>query len=199
MFDHLVQFEPEIASPEMFKPLADANPAEVLDAQFETAQWLDSVGVEGDPAYAEVQQENARNAFTAITAPADDKTIKARLAALNAPAAVKELVGMLTAYDWAFVEQAQELRGYVVAKLVEESANPKPQVRLKALELLGKVTEVGLFTERVEVKRTGESDKELDDRIREKLQRFVKPVEIQDAIEKPVLPAPDVDPDEAQP
>ena len=60
---------------------------------------------------------------------------------------------MLTAYDWEFVQQAKELRGYTVAKLVEETQNPNPNVRLKALGLLGKVTEVGLFTDKVEIKK----------------------------------------------
>jgi hypothetical protein len=46
---------------------------------------------------------------------------------------------MLTAYDWRFVQQAKELRGYAVAKLVEETANPNANIRLKALGLLGEV------------------------------------------------------------
>jgi hypothetical protein len=67
-----------------------------------------------------------------------------------------------------------------VAKIVEETDHPDARIRLKALELLGKVTEVGLFTERIEVKKTALSDLELDAKIKEKL------LQIQNTIEEPV-------------
>jgi hypothetical protein len=87
---------------------------------------------------------------------------------------------MLTAYDWEFVERAKELRGYTVAKILEETNHPTASVRLKALALLGKVTEVGLFTEKIEIKKTELSDAELDARIKEKLNKMAKIVEITD-------------------
>jgi hypothetical protein len=87
---------------------------------------------------------------------------------------------MLTAYDWKFVEQATELRGYAVSQLLEETKHPDAKIRLKALELLGKVTEVALFTERVEVKKTDMTDAELDKRIKEKLERLAKIVDVTD-------------------
>lgn len=76
---------------------------------------------------------------------------------------------MLTAYDWQFVERAQEIRGYAVAQLIEETKHPDAKIRLRALELLGKVTEVALFTERMEVRNTSVTDAELDRKIQEKL------------------------------
>ena len=47
------------------------------------------------------------------------------------------------------------------------------------LELLGKVTEVGLFTERIEIKKTALSDVELDAKIKEKL------LQIQNTVDEP--------------
>ena len=44
--------------------------------------------------------------------------------------------------------------------------------------MLGKVTEVGLFTERIEIKKTELSDVELDERIKQKLQIIQKTIEI---------------------
>ena len=85
---------------------------------------------------------------------------------------------MLTAYDWEFVEQAKELRGYTVAKLVEETQHPNANIRLKALGLLGKVTEVGLFTEKIEVKKTEMSDEEIEARIKDKLNKFMGVVDV---------------------
>ena len=80
---------------------------------------------------------------------------------------------MLTAYDWAFVEQAKELRGYAVSQILEETKHPDAKVRLKALEMLGKVTEVALFTNRVEVKSAEMTNTELDQKIKDKLNRFM--------------------------
>ncbi len=44
----------------------------------------------------------------------------------------------------------------------------------------GKVTEVALFTERVEVKKTQMSDVELETRIKEKLNRFMGVIDVVD-------------------
>ena len=79
---------------------------------------------------------------------------------------------MLTAYDWEFVHQAKELRGYTVAKLTEETSHPDARIRLKALELLGKVTEVALFSERTEIKQVGLSDAELDGELKKRLDKY---------------------------
>jgi hypothetical protein len=87
---------------------------------------------------------------------------------------------MLTAYDWAFVEQAKELRGYAVSQILEETKNPDARLRLRALELLGRVTEVALFTDRVEVKKTTVNDDELDAKIKEKLARFMDVTDVSD-------------------
>ena len=104
---------------------------------------------------------------------------------------------MLTAYDWHFVEQAKEIRGYAVAQLVEETKHPDAKIRLRALELLGKVTEVALFTDRVEVKNNALSDSELDSRIKEKLERMAKIVDITDVMYVEETPKADDEPEPA--
>lgn len=83
-------------------------------------------------------------------------------------------MGLLTAYDWEFVERAKEIRAFVVGRLVAETEDSKGSVRLKALELLGKVTEVGLFTDKVEVKKIDATDEEINARIKEKIGAFLK-------------------------
>jgi hypothetical protein len=85
---------------------------------------------------------------------------------------------MLSAYDWEFIGMAKELRGYTVAKIVEETKSPNANIRLKALGLLGKVTEVGLFTDKIEVKKQEMSDDELDQRIKDKLNKFMDVVDV---------------------
>jgi hypothetical protein len=72
-----------------------------------------------------------------------------------------------------------------VAKIVEETTNTNPNIRLKALQLLGKVTEVGLFTEQIQVKTAPASDAELDARIKEKLGKFMGVIDVVDVYTEP--------------
>lgn len=186
MLDHLIEMDPMDAFIDTVKTVKDASPQEVLDAQYETAQWLEQLGVKSDDeVLAAAGAGAARDTFTALTT-ADANTQKKHLLTLRAPPAVRHLVGMLTAYDWEFVGHAKQLRGYAVSQLVEETRNPDPRIRLRALELLGRVTEVALFTDRVEVKKIEMTDHELDAKLREKLSRFL-PVE--DATVVDVKPA----------
>jgi len=185
MFDHLIDFEPQIeAAPVGFVPVEKTHPTEHVDAQTNTLDWLKELGaIDEEEIATEAQVSAARTAFTQlVTAQPPNQTHKA-LEQIKTPAAVQHLVGMLTAYDWHFINQAQEIRGYAVAQLLEETKHPTASVRLKALALLGKVTEVGLFTEKIEVKKTELSDVELETRIKEKLNKIAKIVDITDVQE----------------
>lgn len=174
MLEHLVQFEPEITARNGFVKLDDASSEDVLAAQVDTERWLRSLGVSTDEEIAQDQEkEAARQAFGMLTTTADDLETKEKLVALKTPAAVRHLTGMLTAYDWEFVQQAKEIRGYTVAQLLEETKNPNANIRLKALGLLGKVTEVGLFTEKVEIKKTDLTEEEVEAKLKEKLAKFM--------------------------
>ena len=94
---------------------------------------------------------------------------------------------MLSAYDWEFVNQAKEIRGYIVKSLLDETQSPDPKIRLKALQMLGNVTEVGAFTERIEITKKDASAEELTDRIRAKLAALLpKVIEVQDVSPKEV-------------
>ena len=181
MLDHLVHFEPEVTARGNFEKLDDATPSDVLSAQVATEQWLAEMGVDDDEVVANQQQtQAARKAFNAVTTNTDTADQKASLAELKTPAAVRHLTGMLAAYDWQFIDMAQEIRGYTVAKLVEETKSPNANIRLKALIALGKVTEVALFTDRIAVKSEDVSDEELDARIKEKLGRYMGAVDVVD-------------------
>lgn len=186
MLDHLVHFEPEVTSREGFVKLDDASPEDVLSAQVATEQWLAELGVDDDEVVANQQQtESARKAFGALTTNADTTEQKASLAELKTPAAVRHLTGMLAAYDWQFIDMAQQLRGYTVAKLLEETKSPNANIRLKALGLLGKVTEVGLFTEQIEVKKVEMTDAEVEQRIKDKLAKFMGVIDVVDVSANP--------------
>jgi hypothetical protein len=181
MFDDLLQITVEEESSAGLTRLGDATPEAMLEAQVATADMFDDLGVPSDEELdARMQRHSAREAFVAINFDANDDDKKVALAKLKAPAAVQHLVGMLTEYDWEFINQARELRGYTVAKIVEHTKNSDPKVSLKALQMLGNVTEVKLFTERVEVIRKDANEEELEAKLRERLAKFLAPTLVAD-------------------
>jgi hypothetical protein len=164
-----------VDDPSEFTPVEDASVRGIVAAQNASADWLDALGAPPDT-HKEKAQALAREAFQAVNngvAPTDAQ--KQALLGLKSPAAVRHLTGMLTAYDWEFVEQARELRGYALSQILEETKNPDARVRLKALQMLGNVTEVGLFTERVEITRKDASTEELEAKLRARLQKYLTP------------------------
>lgn len=174
MLEHLVQFSPDDAGLDDFVSIAAVSSADLLSAQIATAELLDELGVTPDDQISyEAQTHAARDAFKVVIADQDSEEQKTKLLQLKTPAAVRHITGMLTAYDWEFVQMAKELRGYTVAKLFEETQSPNANIRLKALGLLGKVTEVGLFTDKIEVKKTDLTDEEIDKKLKDKLAAFM--------------------------
>lgn len=181
MLEHLVKgnYDPTVYDAPMdgFLSVEKADANELLEAQVNTTDWLTELGAKPDEeVVTDAQDAQAREAFHALTA--DPDNAKQALAKITLPPAIQRLVGMLTVYDWSFVEHAKQLRGMAVAKILEETDHPDARIRLKALEMLGKVTEVGLFTERIEVKKTELSDIELDERIKQKLEMMQKTIEV---------------------
>jgi len=177
MLEHLLDFQPEVtSSTEAPPPVEKTTPMQALDGKINTSDWLKS----------------------ALTTNAPTADAHAMVSKLETPQAVRHLTSMLTAYDWEFIQQAKELRGYAVAKILEECEHPTASIRLKALALLGKVTEVGLFTEKIEVKKTDMTEDEVDRKLKEKLAKFmdvtdVQPIEDIDVIEVTATPAPPED------
>ena len=197
MFEHLIDFDPPVEDRDGVTPVEKLAPTDVVNAQIKTADWLKAMGAKDDEEIKkDVDVKAAREAFTALTTAAPIKDQHSAVTQLQAPAAVRHLTGMLTAYDWEFVQQAKELRGYAVAKILEECEHPTASIRLKALQMLGKVTEVGLFTDKVEVKKTDLTEAEIDAKLKEKLAKFmdVQDADVTDATPKSEDEV-DVDPD----
>lgn len=180
MLNHLVDFEPEVCSIQDAKSLDEASPNELVQAQVNTAQWLEQMGVPNtQQVEAQVETALAQDAFKSLTTVTPSSVQKEALLSIKTPPAVRHLTSMLTAYDWEFVQQARELRGYAVSQILEETKHPDAKIRLKALDMLGRVTEVALFTDRMEIKKTELSDREIDEKIKEKLNRFMGVVDAQ--------------------
>lgn len=157
-----------------------------LDADGRPKAYPTEVNIHsGSQELTDIQRAAVQHTFANLTSPdMSPAEKKASIIALRAPPEVRHLANMLTAYDWEFVHQAKELRGYVVAKLLEETKHADPRIRLRSLELVGKLTEVGSFTERIEItKKTAGSD-ELMEKIRAKLDKLTpRPLQVEPDVE----------------
>lgn len=127
-----------------------------------------------DPHLLESTPEDTEVAESILTSYASDeektnKLVTATKFSSLRPAAILELDTLLSEFSHAVVKNAVQIRTYVTNKLLQESVNPDPRVRIRALELLGKISDVGLFTERSEVTITHRSTEDLQRSLREKL------------------------------
>jgi hypothetical protein len=93
---------------------------------------------------------------------------------LARPGVVAHLAGLLQEYDHIVVKSAAQLRTYITNKLILDSDNPDPRIRLKALEMLGKISDVGLFTDKTEITMRHRPTEELEQLLRERLTRVVE-------------------------
>ena len=94
------------------------------------------------------------------------------------PASLVNIRSYLDEYGRAVVTHAVELRHTVTNRLIEESQNPDPRIRVRALELLGKISDVGLFADKTEVTITHQTTDELRSKLREKLVKLTRPVQL---------------------
>jgi hypothetical protein len=95
MFDHLIEFQPEILETPAKQTLSieKASPEEIFNAQVATSDWLKDLGVEADDEVVlPAQQQAAREAFTALSTHTEPKTAKDALLKIETPAAVRHIV-----------------------------------------------------------------------------------------------------------
>lgn len=79
----------------------------------------------------------------------------------------------LKTYANRVAADAAEVRSAVTAKLMEIANCGDPRYELKALELLGKHSDIGLFTERSEITITHKSSDDLESAIKERIKRIL--------------------------
>jgi hypothetical protein len=104
------------------------------------------------------------------------KTSNARIAKMT-PASLVLTNSILQEFGQSVAESATQIRHLVTNKLLLESENPDPRVRIRALELLGKISDVSLFAEKSEVTITHQSTDDLRAKLRQKLEKLVNPPE----------------------
>jgi len=138
---------PIVVTPEVGIPLPfDTTPDEIEDfrakatAMFNTVQELIKHGAE-----VVIDDADRRAAHTAFAESRISKEVYLK------PGAVVALEALLTEWDHEILDVSRKLRNYVTNRLIAESNDIDPKHRLKALVSLGKLSNVGLFNERIEV------------------------------------------------
>jgi|TARA_R110000823_G_scaffold205251_1_gene336180 hypothetical protein len=123
-------------------------------------------------------KEDQENAAKLVSAYAEDpentsKKVTAKRAASLTPASLLLTNAILKEFGQSVVESSVHIRNLVTNKLLLESDNPDPRIRMRALELLGKISDVGLFSEKSDITITHQSTDDLRDRLRGKLELLV--------------------------
>jgi hypothetical protein len=161
--------------PETNKPLPDDFESEeptTFDKKVKVAAATAKVLVEGgaDIPVSSQEKQEAAEIFKEFTNPDSEAKANASITkALQVPATVQHLFMMLSDYDHQVVQEAVQLRRFVTNKLIEDAGLSDPRHRLKALELLGKISDVGLFSEKTEITVNNLSQEDLQTQIKNKL------------------------------
>lgn len=80
---------------------------------------------------------------------------------------------MLNEYNSHTVADAAELRMVVTNKLLDLSMCGDPRIEIKATEMLGKISDVGLFTEKTEITVNYNSVADIDKAIKDKVRKML--------------------------
>lgn len=159
------------------------TPSEIVaraEAFFKTAEFISDAGAELE--VDESERAEARAIF-------NDGGMTPGVIPSSSAVAI-HLKALITEYDHRVLESNIQARNYIVNRLLDISnPNPKklkkpngeeilvdpakPNEQLKALELLGKVSEIGLFTERLEININNKSTEELETELVETLSKYM--------------------------
>ena len=170
---------PIVATPEVGIPLPfDTTPEELTDFR-EKAHAL----------FETVQELIAQGASIEITD--EDKAASHQIAATGkippvknlTPGTIINLEAILNEWDQEVLDVSRRLRNYVTNKLIMESVDPDPRQRMKALENLGKVAGVGLFSERIDINVTHRTVQDIERDLAKTLEMYLGPVETVEATE----------------
>ena len=165
--------------PEVNVPIPkDLSPEQVEDlltrtkVAFNTASFLIANGLDADPR----KDTQATRAAAKEAAKQFTGSPTAGRRPYNAKTAIW-LKDLFYRYNNDVVEDTVKLKNYVVTRLIEESDGDKATDRLRALEDLGKMSQIGLFSDKIEVSVNNKSTEELKQDLAKKLARYMGAVD----------------------
>lgn len=104
---------------------------------------------------------------------------------ITKPATALKLEALVAEYDYRVIQHADQIRFLVTNKLVELSDHKDPRIQIKAVELLGKLADVGMFVEKQEITYKQQSDDDLKKQLQEKLGLLIEGEIVGDSIMEP--------------
>lgn len=173
---------PILVTPEVGIPLPlDTTPEELEDFRqkahvlFNTVQDMVNKGLE-----VEITSEDKAVAHQVATSGKFPNSTNIT------PGAIINLEAILNEWDQEVLDVSRRLRNYVTNKLIMESVDPDPKQRMKALENLGKIASVGLFSERININVTHRTVQDIE-------KDLVKTLELYGITDSPVEDIPYID------
>ncbi len=165
---------PLVITPEIGIPLPlDVTPEEAeqfrerAKAACRTIQELIDAGAE-----VEITEEDNRIAHQLF---ANNTPVKV---GRTPPGAILKLEALLNEFDHEFLGANRRITNYVTNRLLEESIDEDPRIRLKALELLGKRKGVNLFSDQIEVTLKEKPTTEIESELTLLLEKYMGNAEI---------------------
>lgn len=153
--------------------LSDHEPkthADAVAVAVNTADLIASLGGadlgEHSPHFSDEDLDKAKALIQGANKPKTPKHVTSSAEARAAAHLIKR-------FDFQAFADAQQARNFVTNKLLALADCGDPKLELKALELLGKHSDIGLFTERSEITVHHTSSKSLEDSIKERVKRLM--------------------------
>jgi hypothetical protein len=160
------KIEPTAAVPLPFD-LSDEQPkthADSIAVATNTIDFLKELG--GDISYGDEDLHRAAELIQGTDKPSVPKHLSSPSEAAAAHALVKR-------FDFSSFADALQARNYITNKLLSLSDCGDPKLELRALELLGKHSDIGLFTERSEITVHHTTSVALENSIKERVKRLL--------------------------
>jgi hypothetical protein len=147
--------------------IADEKPATFKDELTVTANTVDLL--EGLGMQVEATPEDVEKTKRLVTAAIAGQ----KASTLQQPTAAFAAREFLKAYGNQLALDVHEVRAAMTAKLMEIANCGDPKYELRALELLGKHSDIGLFTERSEITVNYKTSSDLENAIKDRVKRLL--------------------------
>ena len=162
----MIPVEPTTDHPMPFD-MSDEEPKTHSDSvavAVNTADFIEQLG--GDINYTNQDLHKAANLIQGVEKPNKPKHVASSAEAAAAKVLIKE-------FDFQAFADAMQARNFITNKLIKIADCGDPKVELKALELLGKHSDIGLFTERSEITINHTTSSALENSIKERVKRLL--------------------------
>lgn len=147
--------------------IADEKPATFKDELSVTANTVDLL--EGLGMQVEATPEDVEKTKRLVTAAIAGQ----KASTFQQPTAAFAAREFLKAYGNQLALDVHEVRSAMTAKLMEIANCGDPKYELRALELLGKHSDIGLFTERSEITVNYKTSSDLENAIKDRVKRLL--------------------------